>query len=99
MKRLKILSSLQEIRILVFFISVFTVSVTPSYNTPETSNDLIILIISFISSFKINEVDPFLALEAPLLLIFLSNLFFALEVKLFTNLGKLSLAKKNNNVC
>ena len=37
-------------------------------------------------SFKINKVNPF-----PL--IFLSNLFIALKVKLLTNPGKLSLAK------
>ena len=36
-----------------FFISCFTVSVTPSIDTPESSNDFMILIISFISSFKI----------------------------------------------
>ena len=33
------------------FISCFTVSVTPSTNTPESSNYFMILIISFISSF------------------------------------------------
>ena len=42
--------------------------------------------ISSTSSFKINKVNPF-----PL--IFLSNLFIALKVKLLTNPGKLSLAK------
>ena len=36
-----------------FFLSCFTVSVTPSTNTPQPSNDFIILI-SFISSFEIN---------------------------------------------
>ena len=69
-----------------FFISSFTVSVTLSINTPESSNDFIIFIISFISSFEVNKVNPF-----PL--IFLSNLVIALEVKLLTNPGKLSLAK------
>ena len=37
-----------------FFISCFTVSVTPSINTPESS-DFVILIISFTSLFKINK--------------------------------------------
>ena len=36
-----------------FFISYFFVSVTSLINTPESSNDFIILIISFISSFEI----------------------------------------------
>ena len=35
-----------------FFISSFIVSVTPSINTPEPSNNFMILITSFISSFK-----------------------------------------------
>ena len=52
-----------------------------------------ILIISFISSFKVNTVNPFPACTAPFPLIFLSNLFIAFEAKLLTNPGKLSLAK------
>ena len=52
-----------------------------------------IFIISFISSFKINKVNPFPALTGPCPVIFLSNLFIAFEAKLFTNLGQLSLAK------
>ena len=75
-----------------FFISCFTVSVTPSINTPESSNDFVILII-FISSFKINKVNPFPALTTPFPIVFLSNLFIAFEVKLLANPGKLSLAK------
>ena len=71
----------------------FTVSVTPSTNTLESSNDYIILIISFISSFEINKVNPFPVLTAPFPLIFLSSLIIAFEVKLLTNPGKLSLAK------
>ena len=67
------------------FISYLTVSVTPSIDTPESSNDYIILMISFISSF--------LYLAGPFPLIFLSNLFIVLELKLPTNPGKLSLAK------
>ena len=35
-----------------FFILCFTVSVTPSINTPKASNDSMILTISFISSFE-----------------------------------------------
>ena len=87
------LTKLWEIRLLVFFISCFTISVTPSINTPKSSNDFIILIISFISSLKTNKVNPFPALIVPFPLIFLSNLFIAFEVKLLTNTAKLSLAK------
>ena len=77
----------EEIRIFdFFFISFFTVSVIASIYTFESSNDFMILVISFISSFEINEVNPF-----PL--IFLSNLFTAFEAKLLTNPGKLSLAR------
>ena len=47
-----------------------------------------ILVISFISSFEINKVNPF-----PFPLIFLLSLFIALEGKLLYNPGKLSLAK------
>ena len=76
-----------------FFISTFTVSVTPSINTRESSNYVITLIMSFISSFEINRVNPFSALITPFSLIFLSNLFIALKVKFLTNLGKLYVAK------
>ena len=76
-----------------FYFSSFTVSVTPSNITPESSNDFIILIISFISSFKINKVNPFPALTAPFPLMFLSNVFIAFEVKLLTNPGKLFLGR------
>ena len=77
-----------------FFISCFTVLVPPSINTPEFSYDFIILLISFISSFEINKVNPFPVLTVPFPLIFLSNVFIAFEVKLLTNPGKLSLAKR-----
>ena len=50
-----------------------------------------IMIISFISIFEINI---FPALTAPFLLIFVSNLFIALEVKLLTNPDRLFLAKR-----
>ena len=78
----------------MFFISSFTVSITLSTDTLEFSNDFIVIIISFISSFKVNKVNPFPNLTAPFLLIFLSNLFIALDVKLLTNLVKLSLANR-----
>ena len=90
MKRLRVLTKLQEIHLLVFFVSSLTVSVTPSINTLESSNDFIILI----SSFEINKVNPFPALTAPFPHIFLSSLFIGLEVKLLTNPDKLSLAKE-----
>ena len=91
MKGLKALTKLQEIRLLVF--SCFTVSVIPSTNPPKYSNYIMILIISFISSFKINKVNHFISLTARFVLIFLSNLFSAFEANLLTNPGKLSLAK------
>ena len=67
---------------------------TPSIHTSESSNYFIIFIVSFISSFEINKVNPFSVMTAYFPLILLSNLFFVLEVKLLTNPGKLSLAKK-----
>ena len=51
------------------------------------------ILIIFISSFKIYEVNPFPALAAPFPFIFLSNVFIAVKVKLFTNPNQLSLAK------
>ena len=75
-----------------FFISCFTVLVTPLINTLESCNDFMILMISFISSFKINEVNLFPALAAPCPVIFISSLFIAFKVKLLANPAKLSLA-------
>ena len=69
-----------------FFISCFTVSVTPLINTLESSNEFIILVIPFISSFKINRINPFPALTATFPLIFLSNLLITFEVKLLKEL-------------
>ena len=63
-------------------------------NIFESSNGFLILIISFISSFKINKVNSFPSLSS-FPLIFLSDLFIASETKLLTNPGKLSLAKGN----
>ena len=54
---------------------------------------LMILATSFVSLFKVNKENPSPALTASFLLIFLSNLFTTFDVKLLTNLGKLSLAK------
>ena len=73
------------------FISFFTVLVTPSINTHQSSNHYIIFIISSIPSFKIDKVNPFPTLTAPFPVIFLSNLFIVLEVELLTNPGKFSL--------
>ena len=78
---------------LLFHLHLLLISVIPSIPTPESSNDFIILIISFTSSFKINKVSTFPALTASLGLVFLSNLFIAFEVKLLTNQGKMSLAE------
>ena len=83
----------EEIRVLVFLISCLTVSVTPSINAPESSNDYMILVISFIFSFEINKVNSFSALTAPFPLISPPNWFIWFEAKLLTNPGELSLAK------
>ena len=78
----------------MFFISCFPVLVAPSSNTPESSNDVMIFLILLMSSFEINKVNRFLILTVHFPLIFVSNLFIAFEVKLLTNPGKLSLAKR-----
>ena len=75
-----------------FLVSYFTVSVIPSINTPQSSNDFIILIRSFISSFEIIKVNLFPALTVPFPLIFLSSFYIAFEVKLLTSPCKFSLA-------
>ena len=54
-----------------FFISWFTVSVAPSINSLDFSSASTVFIISFISSFEMNKVNPFPALSVPLSLIFL----------------------------
>ena len=58
-----------------FCISCFTVSLTPSINTHESSNYFMILIISYISSFKINKVNPFPALTARFPFIFFKFIY------------------------
>ena len=77
-----------------FFISCFTVSVIPSMNTFESSNEFMILIISSKFLFKINKVNIFPAPAVLFSLMFLSNLFIAFEDKFLTNPGKLFLAKE-----
>ena len=72
----------------------FYFSVTPWINTPESSYDFTILIISFISSFERNKLNPFLSLAAPFPNIILWSLFIAFEVKFLNNPGALSLAKE-----
>ena len=76
------------------FVLCYTVSVTPSINTFKSSNNFMILKTSFISSFEINRVNPFLALAASFPFVFLSNVFIALEVILLTNPGQLYLARE-----
>ena len=93
MKRVKVLTMLQEICFLVF-ISYSVVAVAPSINTPKYSNDLTILIISFLSSVEINKVNPFPALTALFPFIFYQSLSIAFEAKLLANSGKVSLAKE-----
>ena len=78
-----------------FFISCFTFSVIPSMNTFKSSNEFMILIISFKFLFKINKVNLLPALAVIFSLMFLSNLFIAFEDKFLTNPGKLSL---NSNI-
>ena len=80
MKQLKVLTKLQEIRLLVFLFQMLFF-LTPSINTPE-SYDFMILLMSVIYSFEINIVNRFPALTAPFPLIFLSNIFIALFPKL-----------------
>ena len=76
-----------------FFISCFTVSVMPSINTFESSNDFVILIILFISSFEINRINLFPAQTAPFPLLFFSSFFIAFKAELFNNPSKISVAK------
>ena len=74
MRPLKVLTKLHEIG-LFFFISCFTVSVTPSINRHEFSNDFMNLIISFMSSFKINKINSFPALTAPISVFFFKFIY------------------------
>ena len=76
------------------FISCFTVSVFPSINTPEFSGKVMILIISSITSFKMNKVNSFPSLTTPCALIFLSKLSATDKVALVANLGKINLVNQ-----
>ena len=58
----------------------------------RSSNGSIIFTISWIYSFDVNKVNPFPALAPPSPLLFLSNSFIVLAVKLLTNPCKLPLA-------
>ena len=78
----------QEIYLLSFFISYFTVSVAASISRPDFYSDSAIFIISFISSFEVNKVNSFPALTTPFPL---SNTD---EFTLVANLGKTSVAKE-----
>ena len=53
-----------------FFISCFTVWAIPPINTLESSNDIMILIIPFIPSFKISKVNLFPVLTTPSPIVF-----------------------------
>ena len=80
------------------FISFFVASVTPSIYTSEYSDDFTILIISSISSFKMDKVNHFPALIVPFSLILFLNLSIEFKVLLkaifLTNAGKLFLGKE-----
>ena len=93
MKWLKVLTRQEGNCLSVIFISCFTVSIIPSINLFESSNDFMFVIISFISSIDMNWVNPFPSLTAPFPFLFLSSLFIAFEAKLLINPGKVSLAK------
>ena len=84
MKQPWVLTKEREIHVFHFFISGFTVSVTPSLSTPDFSCNSEILIILSISLFKMNKVNPFLAFTnfSPTAFqrIFLSELFITDEV-------------------
>ena len=77
----------------LFLISFCTFPVTSPINTPGSSIESMILIISFISSFETKKVDRFPALTAPFPLVFHSNLFIESGVKLRTNPDKPPLTK------
>ena len=56
----------EETHIFVFYFRFYYLSNNlPPINTIEYSNELMILLVSFISSFEINKVKPFSALTLP----------------------------------
>ena len=77
-----------------FLISCCTFSAAPSVNRLEVSNDFAILIISSITSSKINKVNTFPVLTAPRPLSLPSNLSNIDAVSLNANLGKTSLEQQ-----
>ena len=93
----------QDIHCVVFLNSCFSVSVAPSSNRPDFSIDYTILIISSISLFEINKVNPFTYFTVSLPLILLSNLSITFEAAfkaiLLTNPGKMSLGKETAKLC
>ena len=80
------------------FISFFIASVTPSIYTSKYPDDFTILIISSISSFKMDKVNHFPVFIVPFSLIIFLNLFIEFKVLLKaifpTNAGKLFLEKE-----
>ena len=58
-----------------------------------TKQKEVYLLISFMSSFEINKINPLPSLTDIFPHFILSNLFIAFEAKLLTNPGKLSVAK------
>ena len=66
----------------------------PSINAFGSSNDFMILIISFNSSFETTKWNYFPAFSAPFPLILISNLFITFVAKLLANPGELSLPKE-----
>ena len=82
-----------------FLTSCFTVSVALSINRPESSSNIMIFIISSISSFELNKLYPFPALTAPCPVSFLSNLSNTDKVALVISLGsKTSLVKEKQRL-
>ena len=72
-----------------FFISCFTVSVTPSINTPKSCNSFIILIILFLTSFE----SKFFSCSDSSFSTYFCFKFIAFVVELLSNPFRLSLAK------
>ena len=84
-------SQRQEINLLVFLFLVLLFQSQHQFELDST-----ILIISFIYSFEIYNVNPISALTSPLPLIFLSSTSIPDEIVLVANLGKTSLAKEKS---
>ena len=76
------------------FTSCSAVSVASSINRTDFSIDSTILIMSYISSFQVNIVDPFPALTAPFPLIYLSYISNIDKIAFVANVGKKCLPKR-----